>query len=194
MKELKRLDGIDSTEAMLRPTQETDQCMAQCMVVYRDDRYVLGQTAGGPYLEADGKVYSLSCHPGEPCTYIKSNGAPVAVIHNAFDPSVALQAFAKGKTVNSVSGRVYEAKEFCEMLAFAASRFYDTDISYVEGALAVEKLKTMGATDPETAVDIRELGVRKISDRFSRSRKLTERIMYTEDGKVYVRIKNDLRF
>ena len=159
------------------------------VVVYSDDKFVLGQRNGEPYLEADGKKYSLSCHPYEPCMYIKSNGVLVAVINNAFDPSVVLKAFAKGKTVDSISGKVYEAEDFCEMLAFAANNLYDTDISYVEGAIAAEKLKVMGATGPETAVDVRELGVRKISDRFSHSKKLDERFMYTEEGKVYVRIK-----
>ncbi len=160
------------------------------VVVYRDDRYVLGEKDGKPFFMANGTIYSLSCHPYEPCTYIKNDGALIAVIHNAFDPSAVLKAFAKGKTVNSISGKEYEAKEFCEMLDFAATKHFDTDISYVEGAMAVEKMKAMGATDPETAVDIKDLGVRLISNRFSHSRKLTERVMYRPDGKVYLQIKS----
>ena len=158
-------------------------------VVYRDDSYVLGEKDGKPFFAVNGKIYSLSCHPYEPCTYIKNDGVSVAVIHNAFDPFDVLKAFAKGTAVDSISGKVYEAKEFCEMLAFVINKLYDTDISYVEGAMAVEKLKEMNATDPETAVDVKDLGVRVISDRFSPSRKLTERVMYRPDGKVYLRIK-----
>ena len=159
------------------------------VAVYRDDHYALGQKNGKPFFAADGKIYLLSCHPYEPCLYIKSGEVLVAVIHNAFDPFEVLKAFAKGNTVDSISGKKYEAKEFCEMLDFAANKLYDTDISYVEGAMAVKKLKEMGATDPETAVDVKNLGVRAISARFSHSRKLTERVMYRPDGKVYLRIK-----
>ena len=182
---MKWQDNTGKTEKLFQSPYDINRDV----VVYSDDNYVLGQKDGEPYLEANGKKYSLSCHPYEPCTYIKNSGVLVSLIHNAFDPSVVLKSFAKGKTVNSISGKIYEAKELCEMLAFAANNLYDTDISYVEGAMAVEKLKAMGATGPESAVDIRTLGVRKISDRFSHSKKLTERVMYTEEGKIYVRIK-----
>ena len=182
---MKWQDNPSKTDTPFQPAHD----FCRDVVVYSDDKYVLGQKDAEPYLTADGKVYSLSCHPYEPCTYIKNGGVLVSVIHNAFDPSVVLNAFAKGKTVDSISGKIYEAKEFCEMLTFAANNLYDTDISYVEGAMAVAKMKAMGAVTPESAVDVRELGVRKISDRFSHSKKLDERVMYTEEGKVYVRIK-----
>ena len=182
---MKWQDSTDKTATSFQPSYD----IHMDMVAYRDDHYVLGQKGGKPFLAADGKVYSLSCHPYEPCTYIRDGGTLVAIIHNAFDPVAVLEAFAKGKAVISISGKAYKGKEFCEMLAFAANNLYDTDIGYVEGAMAVEKLKAMGATGPETAVDVKELGVRKISDRFSHSKKLTERVMYTEEGKVFVRIK-----
>ena len=51
------------------------------------------------------------------------------------------------------------------------------------------KLKESGATSPETAIDVTSLGVRSISDRFSHSKRRKERVMYTEEGKVYVRIE-----
>ncbi len=147
------------------------------IIVYQDERYMLGQTDTSPYLTADGKTYLLSFHPYEPCTYIRDGERLVAVIHNAFNPLDVMEAFAKGKTVTSISGKVYDAKAFCVMIEFAASYLYDTDISYVEGALAVK-----------TAIDVTSLGVRSISDRFSHSKKRKERVMYTEEGKVYVRI------
>ena len=158
------------------------------IIVYQDECYMLGQTDTSPYLTADGKTYLLSCHPYEPCTYIRDGERLVAVIHNAFNPLDVMEAFAKGKTVTSISGKVYDAKAFCVMIEFAASYLYDTDISYVEGALAVKKLKESGATSPETAIDVTSLGVRSISDRFNHSKKRKERVMYTEEGKVYVRI------
>ena len=158
------------------------------IIVYQDERYTLGQKDMSPYFTADGKTYLLSCHPYEPCMYIRDRERLVAVIHNAFNPLDLMEAFAKGKTVTSISGKVYDAKAFCVMIEFAASYLYDTDISYVEGALAVKKLKESGATSPETAIDVTSLGVRSISDRFSHSKKRKERVMYTEEGKVYVRI------
>lgn len=157
--------------------------------VYQDERYTLGQKDNCPYLTVEGKTYQLSCHPYGPCMYIKDGDRLVSTIHNAFDPENVLEAFAKGNFISSISGKAYDAKAFCLMIEFAAGHLYDTDISYVEGALAVEKLKGMGATSPDTAVDINALGVRNISDRFSHSKKLTERVMYTENGKAYVRIK-----
>ena len=159
------------------------------IIVYQDEHYTLGQKDTSPYFTADGITYLLSCHPYEPCTYIRDGERLVAVIHNAFNPLDVVEAFAKGNTVTSISGKVYDAKAFCVTIEFAASYLYDTDISYVESALAVKKLKESGATSPEAAIDIKALGVRSISDRFSHSKKRKERVMYTEEGKVYVRIE-----
>ena len=55
--------------------------------------------------------------------------------------------------------------------------------------MAIEKMKELGATSPERAVGMDELGVKTISDIFSHSKKLAERVMRTENGKVYVQIK-----
>jgi len=159
------------------------------VIVYQDERYTLGQQDKTPYLTAGGKTYQLFCHPYEPCMYIKDGERLVTVIHNAFDPLFVLKAFAKGDSVIAITGNAYDPKAFCVMLEFAADHFDNTDISYIEGALAVKKLKELGAADPETAVDVKTLGVRTISDRFSHSKKLTERVMYTESGKAYVRVK-----
>ena len=161
---------------------------SEISLVYKDDEYALGQVDGIPCLVAGGHRFRLTCHPYEPCMYIRDRERLVAVIHNAFNPLDLMEAFAKGKTVTSISGKVYDAKAFCVTIEYAASYLYDTDISYVEGALAVKKLKESGATSPETAIDVTSLGVRSISDRFSHSKKRKERVMYTEEGKVYVRI------
>ena len=42
----------------------------------------------------------------------------------------------------------------------------------------------------EKAVEVQSLGLRKISERFSHSRKRDERVMYTAQGKVYLKIRN----
>jgi len=55
--------------------------------------------------------------------------------------------------------------------------------------MAIEKMKELGATMPETAVGMSELGVRTISNAFSHSKKLAERVMRMENGKIYVQIK-----
>ncbi len=158
--------------------------------IYNDGRYSLGQKGGAPYLKVGEKVYLIGCHPYEPCTVLKSeDGAELAFIHNAFEPFSVLKSFAEGKTVSSISGKDYSPLDFCKTLEYAAEYLFDTDISYVEGALAVEKLKELGATSPEKAVLLKDIGVRMISDRFSHSKKLSERVMYTNDGKAYVRIK-----
>ena len=77
----------------------------------------------------------------------------------------------------------------CRLLAFAAAHCPDCDLGYAEGRIAVERMKALGAFSPETAVSCAELGVRQISDAFSHSRKLTERVMKTEDHRVYVKRK-----
>ena len=154
-----------------------------------DARFALGIKDGQAYLEADGKTYFLSCHPYEPCTYISDARGTVTVVHDAFDPASVLEVFTRGQTVESVTGSRYDPQAFCEMLAFAAAHFSDTDIGYVEGAMAVERLKAMGATSPETAAELSRVGVRTISDRFSRGKKRAERVLYTQDGKAYVRIE-----
>lgn len=82
------------------------------IIVYQDERYTLGQKDTSPYFTADGKTYMLSCHPYEPCTYIRDGERLVAVIHNAFDPLDAMKAFAKGKTVTSISGKSMMQKPF----------------------------------------------------------------------------------
>lgn len=157
-------------------------------VIYRDERFLLSVRDGALYLTADGCEYELSCHPYEPCTYVKSAAGTVAV-HNAFEVSSAMEIFARGETIHAVTGKDYDAKAFCELLAHAATLGADTDVGYVEGALAVEKLIALGATAPETAVRLQSVGVRRISDAFSHSKKLQKRVLYTDDGRAYVQVK-----
>lgn len=91
-------------------------------VVYRDGHYTLGRKDGAPYLRADGKTYLLSCSPYEPCLYITDADGDQTAVHNAFDPSDVLRDFAKGRTVTAITGREYSARDFCEMVEYAAGR------------------------------------------------------------------------
>ena len=76
------------------------------------------------------------------------------------------------------------------MLDFMIDNYSDTDISYLEGAMAIRKMKQLDITSPEKAIEVQSLDLRKISENFSHSRKLNERVMYTADGKVYLKIRN----
>ncbi len=91
-------------------------------VVYRDERFTLGQVAGQPYLIADGVRLTLSCHPYEPCLYITDANGCLTAVRNAFDPAVVLAQLGRGEPVRSITGREYDAVSFCLMVAFAAGR------------------------------------------------------------------------
>ena len=134
-------------------------------------------------------LYRVSSHPYEPCTYLIRNGNIDVTIHNAFEESSIRRVAEKKGTIRAVTGTEYDADKLCRLLAFAAKNCPNHDVGYVEGKMAIEKMKALGAITPETAVDMSELGVRTISDAFSHSKKLAERVMRTESGKVYVRIK-----
>lgn len=92
----------------------------KALVVYRDDRYTLGQQEDLPYLIAKGKTYTLTCHPYEPCLYITDEGGVKTAVHNAFEPFGVLESFSEGKTVTSITGMEYDAKDFCRMVEYAA--------------------------------------------------------------------------
>lgn len=107
---------IDRAKAPFIPPLDVHEAVT----VYRDGRYVLGQKDGRVYLIVDGKKLLLSCHPYEPCLYITDENGEMTAVHNAFDPFCVLEAFHGGTTVTSITGREYDAKDFCEMTSFAA--------------------------------------------------------------------------
>ena len=163
----------------------------------QDGDYVLHSIGDTELLVVDGKLclrdgtelYQVCSHPYEPCTYLLRSGNIDTTIHNAFEET-SIRRIAENKgTLRAVTGAIYDADRICRLLAFAAKNCPNHDISYVEGKMAIEKLKELGATSPETAVNMSEFGVRTISDAFSHSKKLTERVMRTQSGKVYVQIK-----
>jgi len=91
--------------------------------VYRDGRYVLGREDGVPYITVAGEKFTLSCHPYEPCLYITDKDGNMTAVHNAFDPLSVLWAFSKGTTVTSITGREYDAEDFCRMVEYAEGMY-----------------------------------------------------------------------
>ena len=158
-------------------------------VLYSVEDIALIDVDGELYLRDGGNMYQIQSHPYEPCTYLVREGNIAATIHNAFESSTIRRVAEERQPIRAVTGAEYDVDRLCRFLAFAARRCPDHDISYVEGKMAIEKMKELGATSPEKAVGMCELGVRAISNAFSHSKKLAERVMQTESGKVYVQIK-----
>ena len=165
-----------------------EELMAE-KVLYSAEDMALMDVDGELCLRDGGNLYRIHSHPYEPCTYLVREGNIAATIHNAFESSTIRRVAEERQPIRAVTGAEYDADRLCRFLAFAAKRCPNHDISYIEGKMAIEKMKELGATRPETVVDMDELGVRTISDMFSHSKKLTERVMRTENGKVYVQIK-----
>lgn len=65
--------------------------------------------------------------------------------------------------------------------------YFDSDNIIL--AEADKKLKELGATSLEKAVPIEMSGINYLPYSASHSRKLKERLMVTDDGKIWVRIK-----
>ena len=105
--------------------------MNKNLSVYSDDRYVLGEEEGLPYIIIDGKRYKLTCHPYEPCLYITDESGAMTAVHNAFDPDSVVKTFSRGKTVTSITGREYDPKDFCRMVEYTAD-MVDIQIDYAE--------------------------------------------------------------
>lgn len=100
-------------------------------IVYRDERYTLGREDDGYHLIVGGERYVLTCHPYEPCLYITDKSGGMTAVHNAFDPSSVLDAFARGDIVTSITGREYDALDFCRMVEYAAG-LYNIQIDEAE--------------------------------------------------------------
>ena len=157
--------------------------------LYREGDLALTEEDGELFLHAGESAYRLASHPYEPCTYLYQGETLRAAVHNAFALDELRALAERGGTVCAVTGSAYDVGRVCRLLAYAAENCPDRDIGYVEGAIALEALKALGALSPETAVRPEAVGVRRIGDAFSHSRKRRERVMETEDGRVYVRIK-----
>lgn len=158
-------------------------------VLYSVKNIALMDVDGELCLRDGGNLYRIHSHPYAPCTYLVRERNIAATIHNAFESSTIRRVVEERQPICAVTGAEYDADRICRFLAFAARLCPNHDIGYVEGKMAIEKMKEIGATSPESAVGMDELGVRTISDVFSHSKKLAERVMRTGNGKVYVQIK-----
>ena len=157
--------------------------------LYREGDLALTEAEGELFLRTGTEVYRLESHPYETCTFLYRGDHLLAAVRNAFTLEEIRALAEQGGAVRTVTGNEYDVGRVCRLLAFAAERCPDCDVGYAEGALALEELKALGALSPETAVSPSAVGVRKISDAFSHSKKRKERVMVTKEGKVYVRIK-----
>ena len=109
------------------------KCDGTDTVVYGDGRYTLGLTDEKPYLKVGNETFMLTCHPYEPCLYITGKKGSMTAVHNAFDPLSVLKIFRGGETVTSITGREYDAKDFCQMVEYAAG-LYNIQIDEAEKA------------------------------------------------------------
>ena len=108
------------------------------IVVYKDEQYTLGMKSGKAYLVANGERYALSSHPYEPCLYITDEKGAMSTVHNAFEPLVVFEVLRDGKTVTSITGHEYNAKDFCRMVEYSA-RLGDISIDYAERVFGGKK-------------------------------------------------------
>lgn len=155
-------------------------------LIFESGALSLCDIAGCLVLRDGPREIRISSTPFEPCTYLEGTSCRT-ILHNAFAESDIRRIAARGGTLRSITGTEYDAGRLCGLLAFAAAHLAECDIGYAEGRMAIEQLKGMGALGPERAVELAELGLRSISTALSHSRRRSERIMYTPDGRVYVR-------
>ncbi|MCR5661607.1 MAG: hypothetical protein K6G50_05720 [bacterium] len=137
-------------------------------------------------------VYTITSSPQEPCTYLHKAGRLIAAIHNAFNASEIIGLAATGKKLHTISGNDYDLRELCQMLAIAGEKVTDCSIDYLEGIAAMEKMKKMGATSPETAVPVSKLGIRQFSACFTHSKKWRKVLCQTPNGKYYLKLSGDV--
>ena len=157
--------------------------------LYREDGLLLAGAEGRLFLRVGKLDYEIGSHPYEPCTFLLREGTVDTAVRNAFAKNEIAALALDGGTVRSVTGNDYDIGRICRLLAFASANCPDAGIDYVESRIAVERMKELAAFTPETAVDCASLGVRKISDAVHHSRRLDERVMFTADGRAYLRIK-----
>ncbi len=114
--------GVLSEDGIYNLLERAKEEEIEATAVYRDERFVFGQKGGQPCIRAGEKEYILTCHPYEPCLYISDADGSMTVVHNAFDPSVVLDEFAKKNKVTSITGYTYNAEDFCRMVEYAAGQ------------------------------------------------------------------------
>ena len=124
---------------------------SEISLVYKDDEYELGQMDGIPCLVASGRRFRLTCHPYEPCLYITDEAGKMTIVHNSFNPSVVLELLHEGRTLSSITGRRYGARDFCRMVEYAAGKG-ELGIDDAEKVFDVDKGKVFGTRESECSL------------------------------------------
>lgn len=101
-------------------------------IVYQDKSYTLGKKDGLAWLEVDGIPLKLTSQPYEPCMYITRADYGVTTIHNAFDVSAVMSLFTDGRTVSSITGRVYRPGDFCGLIWHAVNKWGPQEVQIDE--------------------------------------------------------------
>lgn len=124
-------------------------------IVYRDQRFTLGKDNGTVYLICAGEKFRLTSHPFEPCLFVTGENGFTTVVHNAFIPEIVLESFVKGDKVSSITGREYDAKDFCEMAASVA-RMGDVNIDDAEKALPENSIQNPAVRSSEAGTEAKK--------------------------------------
>ncbi|MBO4477474.1 MAG: HAD family hydrolase [Lachnospiraceae bacterium] len=66
-----------------------------------------------------GEKYFISCHPYEPCLYLKQGDKYALTLHNAFTQEEIIKVFRAGQRLRAIDGTTYDETEFCKALAGA---------------------------------------------------------------------------
>ena len=127
------------------------------VTVYEDARFTLGQKDGEAYLTADGRTYILTCHPYEPCLLITDENGSLTALHNSFEPLGALDVFRGGGTLTSITGLEYDARDFCELVAYAVG-MVDVQIDDAERVFCGRPKKKSAQNAADTAADTADTG------------------------------------
>ncbi|MBR2255077.1 MAG: hypothetical protein IJ856_04610 [Candidatus Methanomethylophilaceae archaeon] len=85
----------------------------------------------------------------------------------------------------SASGNRHDIGRIMRILDLAVENGPDVDASFLEGLLAKELLRELGALCPDDAVFPEDIGYSRIP-RFVRSGRSSELVAFTEDGRVYL--------
>lgn len=78
-----------------------------------------------------GEKYYISCHPYEPCLYLKQGDTYALTLHNAFTQEEIIKVFRAGRRLRAIDGTTYDETEFCKVLAGALDHGRDNvDFTY----------------------------------------------------------------
>ena len=185
----KRITPMDY-KALLEKALQTH--VGTLRLLYHKDGLCLAEADGKLVLCVGNIAYTITSSPQEPCTYLQKAGCLIAAIHNAFNASEIIGLAETGKKLHTISGNYYDLGSICQMLAYACEKVTDCSIDYLEGLVAMEKMKKMGATSPETAVYVSNLGIKQFSACFTHSKKWRKVLCQTPNGKYYLKLSGDV--